>query len=238
MLIRSLKTEHHVGGALRWIPIFPELAPLLSKRYAEAAEGESLVLPMLVGRTDASLRKPIEKAIKNAGLTQWPRLWHNLRATRQTELENEFPSHVVCAWLGNNQATARAHYLQVTDEHFEKGAAQNAAQSAYDNGDSDGQRSQSVEQQSEEMSEESNGDNNCHTLAEVICNIKMLPVGTEQQPESSGNTHVPSRGAAESTALDTSLAVVIRAWPVLDQQTRDVIVSLAGQVRRCRSASG
>ena len=60
-------------------------------------------------------------------MTPWPKLFHNLRATRQTELEENFPTHVVCKWLGNSAAVARKHYLQVTDEHFPK-AAQNPAQ--------------------------------------------------------------------------------------------------------------
>ena len=37
---------------------------------------------------------------------------------RQTELTEKFPSHVVCAWLGNSRAVAQDHYLQVTDAHF------------------------------------------------------------------------------------------------------------------------
>ena len=53
-----------------------------------------------------------------------PKLWQNLRATRQTELAETFPIHVVCDWIGNSRAVAQEHYLQVTDEHFE--AAQNA----------------------------------------------------------------------------------------------------------------
>ena len=55
-----------------------------------------------------------------AGLTTWPRLWHNLRASRQTELEEHHPSHVVCSWLGNSQAVAQKHYLQVRDTDFDK----------------------------------------------------------------------------------------------------------------------
>ena len=33
-----------------------------------------------------------------------------------------YPSHVVCAWIGNSEAVARKHYLQVTDEHFQRAA--------------------------------------------------------------------------------------------------------------------
>lgn len=37
-----------------------------------------------------------------------------------TELANEFPIHVVCEWIGNSPDVARRHYLQVTEEHFQK----------------------------------------------------------------------------------------------------------------------
>ena len=30
--------------------------------------------------------------------------------------------HVVCAWIGNSKVVARKHYLQVTEEHFERAA--------------------------------------------------------------------------------------------------------------------
>ena len=45
-----------------------------------------------------------------------------MRATRQTELEDLLPSHIVCAWLGNSKEVARDHYLTVTDEHFSAAA--------------------------------------------------------------------------------------------------------------------
>ena len=47
------------------------------------------------------------------------RLFHNnMRATRQTELSDTFPSHVVVKCLGNSKVVAQAHYLQTTDDHF------------------------------------------------------------------------------------------------------------------------
>ena len=42
----------------------------------------------------------------------------NLRKTRQTELNDEFPQHVVCEWLGNSERVAEKHYLHVTAEHM------------------------------------------------------------------------------------------------------------------------
>jgi len=50
-----------------------------------------------------------------------------MRSTRETELAETFPMHVVCKWIGNSQPIAAKHYLQVTDEHYAK-AAQNPAQ--------------------------------------------------------------------------------------------------------------
>ena len=129
--VRSPKTEHHQGGGSRSIPIFPELAKLLDERFAEADEGETLVLPMLVRCTDTALRQLLVRAIVRAGVEPWPRPWHNMRATRQTELADRFPGHVVCSWLGNSETTAIKHYLRVRDDHFDK-AAQNAAQSVHE----------------------------------------------------------------------------------------------------------
>ena len=57
-----------------------------------------------------------------AGLTPWPKLFHNLRASRQTELAQHFPEHVVCQWIGNSQPVAREHDLRVTDGDFTKAA--------------------------------------------------------------------------------------------------------------------
>lgn len=69
-----------------------------------------------------NLRTTMEKIIRRAGLSPWPRLFHNMRASRETELTERFPVHVVTAWLGNTPEIARKHYLQVTDEHFRQAA--------------------------------------------------------------------------------------------------------------------
>jgi hypothetical protein len=92
--------------------------PLLSKRFEEASEGELLLLPMLVGKTDSALRDPLIGAITKAGLEVWPKLWVNLRSTRETELTETYPMKTVCAWIGNSEAVASKHYLQVPDTHY------------------------------------------------------------------------------------------------------------------------
>ncbi|TXT35294.1 MAG: integrase family protein [Planctomycetota bacterium] len=131
MTVHAAKTEHHEGKATRVVPIFAELRPYLEDVFDPAAE---YVLPSLQHEAGqrgdwraVNLRTRFEKIVKRAGVTQWPRLWHNLRASRQTELEERFPSHVVCQWLGNSEAIARKHYLQVREVDFQK-ATQKATQ--------------------------------------------------------------------------------------------------------------
>jgi hypothetical protein len=52
----------------------------------------------------------------------WPRLVHSMRASRQTELQREFPIHVVCSWLGNSPQVAQQSYLLVTEDDFVRAA--------------------------------------------------------------------------------------------------------------------
>ena len=59
------------------------------------------------------------RLILRAGVVPWPKLFQNLRASRATELVNEFPSHVCCSWLGHSEAIADANYRMTTDQHVE-----------------------------------------------------------------------------------------------------------------------
>jgi hypothetical protein len=69
---------------------------------------------------NANLRTQLMRIIKRAGLKPWGKPFPNLRSTRETELMETFPAHVVCGWIGNSEAIALKHYLQVTDDHFER----------------------------------------------------------------------------------------------------------------------
>jgi integrase len=117
--VPSPKTEHIEGKASRLIPIFPELREALDDAYALADEDAEYVIQRY-RQVGVNLRTQLTKIIGKAGLEPWPKLFHNLRASRQTELAESYPAHVVCAWLGNSEAVAKAHYLQVTDAHFAK----------------------------------------------------------------------------------------------------------------------
>jgi integrase len=115
--VHSPKTEHHEGGESRVVPIFPELRPYLEAVFDAARPGTEFVLTMRRDAT-ANLRTRFTKIIRRAGLKPWPKLFQNLRSTRETELAESLPIHVVCDWVGNSEAVAKKHYLQVTEDHF------------------------------------------------------------------------------------------------------------------------
>ena len=112
--VQSPKTEHHEGKAERVIPLFPELHDHLQTSFERAPDGAVYVVnerfrKAAIGKDgwrNCNLRTTFGKIVKRAGLEKWPRLFHNLRSSRQTELEERFPTHVVCAWLGNSEEIA------------------------------------------------------------------------------------------------------------------------------------
>ncbi len=136
LLIRSPKTEHHEGKDSRLLPIFPELRLHLEMAWDQAAEGAEFVVTRYRD-CNANLRTQLLRIIDKAGLTAWPKLFQNLRSTRETELTETFPLHVVTAWLGNSQLVAAKHYLRVTDSHFQE-ATQNPTQKGTEMSETDG----------------------------------------------------------------------------------------------------
>jgi hypothetical protein len=80
-----------------------------------------------MGWKNSNLRTEMTRLLRRAGVSGWPRLFHTIklqeeRASRQTELQREFPLHVVCSWLGNSPRIAQQSYLLVTEDDFAKAA--------------------------------------------------------------------------------------------------------------------
>ena len=117
MTVTSPKTERY-GKASRIVPIFPELKSYLDEAHEMSGQTETYVVPMLGGVGDKNLGTTFKKIIKRAGVAEWPKPFQNLRASRQTELEQTYPTYVVCDWIGNTPSVAHKHYLTVTDDHF------------------------------------------------------------------------------------------------------------------------
>jgi integrase len=80
--VTSPKTEHHEGKGERWVPIFPELRPYLEEAFEVAPEGALHVINRYRDR-NSNLRTQLNRIIRKAGLEPWPKLFHNLRASRE-----------------------------------------------------------------------------------------------------------------------------------------------------------
>ena len=110
---------------------------MLTEAFELAEEGAEYVVggnhrlaaQSAAGWRNCNLRTQFERIIRKAGLIPWPKLFHNLRASREEELSADWPIHKVVYWLGNTQKIAIKHYLMVTDEDFKK-AVQNPVQLA------------------------------------------------------------------------------------------------------------
>jgi len=149
LTVPSPKTQHLAGRSYRVIPLFPAVRPFLEAAWDEAPDGAEYVVPEEYRRraqgprgwANANLRTTLKKVVRRAGLEPWSRLWHSMRASCETDLARQFPLAVVAKWLGNTQAVAMRHYVDVTDADFERAilgdapatqeAAQNAAQHAH-----------------------------------------------------------------------------------------------------------
>ncbi len=118
LTVTSSKTEAHANRETRQIPLFPEVGACLRQAFEEAPEGSEFVFSDRYRRAGVNLGTQLKRIIRRAGLEPWPRSWHNLRASCQTELSERFPIHVVCHWLGNTTTVATQHYLSVRETDF------------------------------------------------------------------------------------------------------------------------
>ncbi|MHB1421853.1 MAG: hypothetical protein ACYC3I_01390 [Gemmataceae bacterium] len=103
------------------------IAALPGRRFRASRAGTVSIINRY-RNTNQNLRTQLQRICKRAGVTPWGKPFHNLRASRETELAASFPLHVVCAWIGNSAAIAQKHYLQVVDADYDK-AAGSAAKS-------------------------------------------------------------------------------------------------------------
>jgi|694.fasta_scaffold01219_33 site-specific recombinase XerD len=126
--VESPKTAGQ-GKPERFVPITPSLRPILEDFTTSVPPSRRVptwrLLVPPAGSTEkalstTNLRTGLMDIITAAGLKAWPKLYHNLRASCQTDLESQFPTHVVCAWLGNTPKVASEHYLQVREDDWRK----------------------------------------------------------------------------------------------------------------------
>lgn len=110
----------------RILPLFTELRPKLEEWFVAAPDRTGRVI---VSYTDDkagldAMRTQLRKIIIRSGNTPWPKVWQNLRATRETELLELFPLKSVTKWLGNSKAVAMKHYVMAREQDFLRAAGQ------------------------------------------------------------------------------------------------------------------
>ncbi len=115
------KTEYSNGG-WRIVPVFPELLPHVKKLVSQskAKSGEFVFSERWRTCTDANIDGTLRRTIKKAGLEIWPKVWTNLRASRETELMRSFDIKDVCNWIGNTPGVAFKHYLRANNDALRK----------------------------------------------------------------------------------------------------------------------
>lgn len=230
--VASHKTKR-LGKPFRVIPLFPELRPLLEQAFEEAEEGTLHVITKY-RQPNANLRTQFERILRRAGIEPWERLFQNLRASRETELANEYPLHVVTAWLGNTEKVASKHYLQVTDAHFEQAQRVKTGATACQNVSKPAPQ-QSAENRSDSQQTFTGVGVTSETLMGlgVAKSVGIPPRGIEQgaqTPGISGCSGVQrvKTGAIEpeTPPVDADLAAVIDAWPTLPEAVKAGILAM------------
>lgn len=115
------KTQHVKPGN-RIVPMFPELLPYVKKvvSSSKAKQRDFIFSDRYRNCSEANITNTMRRAIKKAGLKIWPKLWTNLRASRETELLRSFDIKDVCNWIGNSPGVALKHYLRADNDALRK----------------------------------------------------------------------------------------------------------------------
>jgi len=125
MTIRASKTERHESSGIRTCPIFPELKPFLEEAKRNTLPDAKYVI-VRYRRPNSNLRTQFKRILKRAGITSWPKLFHNMRSTFQTELLSRpdiGSMQDVCDWLGNSPKVALEHYAQLQKENRKRASS-------------------------------------------------------------------------------------------------------------------
>lgn len=125
--VPSPKTEH-LGKPHRVLPLFPLLRPHLEAAFEQAPEGSTYIFPDEWreratgddGWAGANMRTTFAKIVRRAGVDPWPRLWHSLRASCESDLAQSFPLATVTKWLGNTPSVALRHYVDPTETAYDR----------------------------------------------------------------------------------------------------------------------
>lgn len=211
MVVRSPKTEHHEGKAERVVPLFPELEPILLAALGHALDGAERVVERYPQNTK-NLRPAMLPIVRRAGLTVWPRLFHNLRASRVDEIRRTCPGKVADAWMGNSEGVSRAHYESVRESDFRMAVATPVATQAGEPG-----RTGSREPACGDSGTDDSGQ--CNQVPKVSMGAtgpRPTPIAGSQSQELGGSPEGGNAGGNNDApdASDSGLAAWLAACPI------------------------
>jgi hypothetical protein len=123
--VTSTKTERYEGKESRDIPLFPALRIELERLFEnESSNGKERIINSY--RLDSNLQQPFSRIVKKVGLEPIPKPFDNMRASRSTEIYNEFGAFLESKWIGHSSKIAKEVYLQVRDSDFERAVGSGA----------------------------------------------------------------------------------------------------------------
>jgi integrase len=137
MRVRSPKTMHVPGKEQRDVPIFPELYRLLEEAKPLDFNQSDYLLPYL--RLHSNLNMVVRRIGAAAGINQYPKALHALRASCETDWLRQFKQpDVAASWTGHSVQVMYEHYI-----HLDASAAASEAaiQVARERGDPGGDQS-------------------------------------------------------------------------------------------------
>lgn len=228
--VHASKTEHHSDEGDRVVPLFPEVRKALDDLWEQIPEKTEYVIHR--NHKLSNVNPQLGRIIKRAGLKVWPKRWQNLRATRATELERVFPSHVVTGWCGHTERIAEQHYWMTTEGDFTKAAADSVGAYLVQQGLAEGRLGQKPQPAAQTKSPEKPG------LAKYGVTMRATLVednGLEQEATSAGKTLEtlnPAEGSgaymvhsAESGARWRQIRALIAECPDLPAESRQSLIA-------------
>ena len=135
-----------------------------------------------------NLRTKFAKIAQRTVVEPWPRLWHSLRASCESDLAQSFPLATVTKWLGNTPSVALRHYVDPTEAAFDRalewwptGGAKSGAHAA---------------QKAAQQGAASKG-NEPQNLSEVLEDCESMPFG-------SCRNYLPHKDLLEYQGIETA----------------------------------
>jgi integrase len=107
------KMRHNPKLYERDVPLFPEIAKELNQLRLGNEERE-----FVINRSPYDWSAQFHRIADRAGLDRIPRPFDNMRASRATEVCNEYGAKRESVWLGHSEKTAMKYYLMVTDDDY------------------------------------------------------------------------------------------------------------------------